>query len=66
MPRIVDLLKSYGREDVLLMVGGIIPEDDIPALEEGGVARVFTPGASLDEIGTWLEATLDARNSLSS
>jgi methylmalonyl-CoA mutase, C-terminal domain len=64
VPRIVDLLKSHGREDVLLMVGGIIPEDDIPALEQGGVSRVFTPGASLDEIGTWLEATLDARDSL--
>src|ERR1700677_1241633 len=65
VPRIVDLLKSEGREDVLLMVGGIIPEDDIPALEKSGAARVFTPGASLDEIGTWLEATLDSRESLS-
>jgi methylmalonyl-CoA mutase C-terminal domain/subunit len=43
------------------MVGGIIPDDDIAVLESSGVARVFTPGASLDEIGTWLESTLDAR-----
>ena len=57
----VDLLKHQGREDVLLMVGGIIPDDDIAVLESSGVARVFTPGASLDEIGTWLESTLDAR-----
>jgi methylmalonyl-CoA mutase C-terminal domain/subunit len=61
VPRVVNLLKEHGREDVLLVVGGIIPDHDIPALEAGGVARVFTPGASLDEIGTWLEATLDAR-----
>jgi methylmalonyl-CoA mutase C-terminal domain/subunit len=61
VPRVVALLKSQGREDVLLVVGGIIPEDDIPALEAAGVSRVFTPGASLDEIGSWLEATLDAR-----
>jgi methylmalonyl-CoA mutase C-terminal domain/subunit len=61
VPRIVELLAVEGREDVLLMVGGIIPEDDIAALQAAGVARVFTPGASLDEIGTWLEATLDQR-----
>jgi methylmalonyl-CoA mutase C-terminal domain/subunit len=61
VPRVVELLKDQGREDVLLMVGGIIPDDDIAVLQGSGVARVFTPGASLDEIGTWLESTLDAR-----
>ena len=60
-PRIFDLLKANGREDVLLLVGGIIPEDDIAPLEKLGVARVFTPGSSLGEIGTWLESALDAR-----
>ena len=49
---------------MLVLVGGIIPDDDIAALEAAGVARVFTPGASLDEIGSWLEATLDARERL--
>ncbi len=61
MPRIVALLKESGREDVLLVVGGIIPDDDIGALEAAGVARVFTPGASLAEIGSWLESALDSR-----
>ena len=61
VPRIFDLLKANGREDVLLLVGGIIPEDDIAPLEKLGVARVFTPGSSLGEIGTWLESALDAR-----
>jgi methylmalonyl-CoA mutase C-terminal domain/subunit len=61
VPRVVALLADAGREDVLLVVGGIIPEDDIVALEGAGVARVFTPGASLAEIGSWLEAALDSR-----
>lgn len=64
VPRIVDLLKKAGRDDVLLIVGGIIPEDDIAALEASGVARVFTPGASLGEIGSWLETALDSREVL--
>jgi methylmalonyl-CoA mutase C-terminal domain/subunit len=61
VPRIVALLKESGREDVLLVVGGIIPDDDMGALEAAGVARVFTPGASLAEIGSWLESALDSR-----
>ena len=61
VPRIIELLVQHGRNDVLLVVGGIIPDDDIAPLEAAGVARVFTPGASLAEIGTWLEAALDER-----
>ena len=61
VPRVIDLLRAQGRDDVLLVVGGIIPDDDIAPLEAAGVARVFTPGASLAEIGTWLESALDAR-----
>jgi methylmalonyl-CoA mutase C-terminal domain/subunit len=61
VPRVVELLKEAGREDVLLIVGGIIPDDDITSLEKSGVARVFTPGASLTEIGSWLESALDSR-----
>jgi methylmalonyl-CoA mutase C-terminal domain/subunit len=64
VPRILDLLKKAGRDDVLLLVGGIIPDADIASLEAAGVARIFTPGASLDEIGSWLEAALDSREVL--
>jgi len=46
---------------VLLVVGGIIPDDDFGPLEAAGVARIFTPGASLAEIGSWLESALDSR-----
>ncbi len=61
VPRIVTLLAEAGREDVLVVVGGIIPEADIPVLKEDGVAAVFTPGAPLDSIGSWLRDALDAR-----
>ena len=59
VPRIVELLRTSGREDVVVVVGGIIPESDVAPLAAMGVARVFTPGASLHEIGAWLETTLD-------
>ena len=61
VPRVVDGLRAAGLDDVLVMVGGIIPEADIPVLKEAGVAEVFTPGSSLPAIGTWLAETLDAR-----
>jgi methylmalonyl-CoA mutase C-terminal domain/subunit len=60
-PRVVDLLREKGRGDVLVFGGGIVPDADIPRLEAAGVARVFTPGASFDEIVVWLRAALDAR-----
>jgi methylmalonyl-CoA mutase C-terminal domain/subunit len=58
---VVKLLADAGRGDVLVIVGGIIPEADIPVLKEQGVAEVFTPGAHLEAIGTWLGDALDAR-----
>jgi methylmalonyl-CoA mutase C-terminal domain/subunit len=61
VPRIVELLNQAGREDVLVIVGGIIPEADIPLLEAAGVAKVFTPGSPLPQIGQWLGAALDQR-----
>jgi len=61
VPRVIDELRANDREDVLVVVGGIIPDADIAPLEAAGVARVFTPGASLNEIGSWLESALDAR-----
>jgi methylmalonyl-CoA mutase C-terminal domain/subunit len=61
VPRVVQLLKDRDADDVLVVCGGIIPDADIPKLEEAGVAKVFTPGAPLPAISQWLEATLDAR-----
>ena len=50
-----------GLDDVLVFAGGIIPDDDRPALEAAGVAGIFTPGAPLAEIVEWLESALDRR-----
>ena len=61
VPRVVGLLADAGREDVLVIVGGIIPESDIATLKAQGVAAVFTPGAPLESIGRWLGDALDAR-----
>ena len=60
-PRILDLLRERGLEDVLVFGGGIIPEADIPGLEEIGVAALFTPGTPLATIDQWLESALDER-----
>ena len=50
IPRICELLRSQGTEDVLLVVGGIIPDEDIAGLKQAGVAEVFQPGASTQAI----------------
>jgi methylmalonyl-CoA mutase C-terminal domain/subunit len=49
-PRIVDLLDENGLDDVLVVAGGIIPDEDVPVLNEMGVAGVFGPGTPTDEI----------------
>ena len=48
-PEILRLLKEKGAEDIVVFGGGIIPDDDVGALEKLGVEKVFTPGTSLDE-----------------
>lgn len=60
-PQVVDGLRAEGMDDVVVFAGGIIPDHDVPALEARGIARVFTPGAALDEISAWLATTLDDR-----
>jgi len=49
-PRIVDLLHENGLDDVLVVAGGIIPDEDVPALNEMGIHGVFGPGTPTDEI----------------
>ncbi|HUA96072.1 MAG TPA: cobalamin B12-binding domain-containing protein [Acidimicrobiales bacterium] len=61
VPRVIEGLAAQGRSDVLVVVGGIIPEEDIPTLKSEGVAEVFTPGAPLPSIGRWLADALDQR-----
>ena len=49
-PRLMDLLRDKGMTDVTVLVGGIIPEADIPALKKAGIAEIFLPGAATQEI----------------
>jgi methylmalonyl-CoA mutase C-terminal domain/subunit len=50
----LDLLKDNDIDDVIVFGGGIIPDADIPKLETSGVAKIFTPGTSLDEVVRWV------------
>jgi methylmalonyl-CoA mutase, C-terminal domain len=60
-PRVLDLLKARGLDDVLLVVGGIIPDVDIPRLREMGVNGIFLPGTPMQEIVTFIKANVRPR-----
>jgi methylmalonyl-CoA mutase C-terminal domain/subunit len=62
VPRVVELLNDQGAEDVVITVGGTIPSDDIPQLKDLGVAEVFTPGASTDEIVDFIRGAASERS----
>ncbi len=59
-PRVVALLRERGAGDIVVFGGGIVPADDITALEAEGVEKIFTPGASTGEIVEWLRNRLEA------
>ena len=63
VPRIVDLLAAEGGGDVMVLVGGTIPKDDIATLKELGVAAVYTPGAPVQEMVDFLNDAFAARAS---
>ena len=58
-PRVVELLRERGADDVLVFGGGIIPREDIVLLKEQGVAEIFTPGTPTQKIVEWLRSALD-------
>jgi methylmalonyl-CoA mutase C-terminal domain/subunit len=61
-PRIVNLLREQGMNDCLVIVGGIVPQEDIPRLKEQGVSAVFLPGTSTQDIVTFLRENVPSRN----
>jgi methylmalonyl-CoA mutase, C-terminal domain len=63
VPRVVELLREQGADDVLVTVGGTIPNDDIAELEKLGVAAVFTPGSSTDDIVEFMRKSAGDRSS---
>ena len=58
VPRVLDLLKQNQMDDVLVLVGGIIPDQDIGALKKAGVAAVFQPGTAMDDIVKFIRANV--------
>jgi methylmalonyl-CoA mutase C-terminal domain/subunit len=60
VPRVAELLKQQGAEEVVLVVGGTIPNDDVPELKKLGVAAVFTPGAPVQGIIDFIRETVPA------
>ncbi|HUZ45826.1 MAG TPA: cobalamin B12-binding domain-containing protein [Terriglobia bacterium] len=58
VPRICELLRAGGMQDVLVIVGGIIPDADIAGLKSGGVSAVFQPGASTQEIVDFIRSNV--------
>jgi methylmalonyl-CoA mutase C-terminal domain/subunit len=59
-PKVAKLLRERGAGEIMLFGGGIIPAEDIPKLQAEGVERIFTPGASTQEIVAWLSDRLGA------
>jgi methylmalonyl-CoA mutase, C-terminal domain len=49
-PKVIDLLREYGMDDVLVVAGGIIPDEDVPALKALGIEGIFGPGTTTDRI----------------
>ena len=62
VPRVMDLLKQNKMDDVTVVVGGIIPDQDIPNLKKAGVAAIFQPGTAMDEIVQFIRANVKPRS----
>ena len=60
VPRVLELLRANGMDDVKVVVGGIIPDEDAEELKKHGVAAVFQPGASLDAIVSFIQSATTA------
>jgi len=58
VPRVIDLLRGNGQDNVLVYVGGIIPEEDVPSLKAAGVKEVYGPGSSTEVMAADIQAAL--------
>src|SRR6201997_364841 len=61
MPRVMELLRQNKMDDVLVVIGGIIPDQDIPGLKQAGVAGIFLPGTPMDEIVEFIRENVKPR-----
>lgn len=62
VPRVMDLLKQHKMDDVIVIVGGIIPDQDIDHLKKVGVAAIFQPGTAMDDIVQFIRANVKPQN----
>jgi methylmalonyl-CoA mutase C-terminal domain/subunit len=62
VPKIVRLMREAKMDDVLVVVGGIIPDEDVPALREAGVAATFGPGTTIAQVAEFLRANARPRD----
>jgi methylmalonyl-CoA mutase C-terminal domain/subunit len=61
-PRVVELLREKGADDIVVCGGGIFPEEDIPRLKKAGIKELFTPGTPLKEAVKWVEDHVEPRS----
>src|SRR3974390_2116253 len=61
IPRVMDLLKQNKMDDVIVLLGGTIPEQDIPGLKQAGVAAIFGPGTPMDDIVKFIRGNVKPR-----
>jgi methylmalonyl-CoA mutase C-terminal domain/subunit len=61
VPRVMELVRQNKMDDVLVVIGGIIPDQDVDSLKRAGVAGVFQPGTSMDEIVRFIRSSLQSR-----
>jgi methylmalonyl-CoA mutase C-terminal domain/subunit len=61
-PRVMEILKEKGVEDILVMGGGIIPDEDVPALKAAGIAAIFGPGTDTNDIAQYIRENIRRRN----
>ncbi len=60
-PRVIELLRERGAEDIAVFGGGIVPDDDIVTLKQSGVKEIFTPGATTESVIAWVRANISPR-----
>ncbi len=61
-PRIVNLLRENGMDDTLVLVGGIVPHEDIAKLKSNGISEIFLPGTSTEDIVTFIRENVRSEN----
>ena len=61
VPRVMDMLREKKMDDVLVLVGGIIPDQDVDALKKAGVAAIFQPGTAMDDIVKFIRENVKPR-----